>query len=1194
MPGTVTKLPRVNSNVHDSNIRGLSQLLTDAGKNVSIPTLNVLENQKCIVVITFFPASVSNCESPRMLESCTLEFTRGNFVPAVPGMANPMIQAGDMIVGWTSGTPIRLSAGLTNQVLTIIGGVPSWQSPPAGMQNPMVANADLIIGGAAGAPARFPVGANGHVLTVSGGGLTWQSPAVSVNPSVNMVDFIVSADQPTPPVGHVSLSADATNGVGLTIADPTGSFTRLGDMGGGFVGVQFEGAGAEWFDVTSDGTEAWVGTKISQPIRLYSNDLTVMTIRPDGVTELNQGGIKFAQLPTVPTGVGSTYLYGRNDKRLYYINDTGIERPVDPVTTRGDLVIGSSAGVAERVGIGSSGQILTVSGLDVVWADPVGAHPMVATGDIIYGEASGVPTRLPVGTTGFVLTVVGGKPAWVTPSGMTNPMTQAGDIIFGGAVGLPTRLNIGAEGRYLSVSGGSPVWAVVPGFANPMTGVGDLIRGGTAGDPTRLAPGTNGHFLSLTGGIPTWTAAPGFANPMTTASDIIMGGASGVPTRLAKGTDTHVLTVTGGNVGWAAPSGGMTNPMTTPADIIVGGSAGAPTRLGIGANTQVLTVVAGVPTWQAPASGGMTNPMTTAGDIIVGGASGAANRLAKGADTQVLTLVAGTPAWQAPASGGMTNPMTGVGDLIRGGASGAATRLAPGTNGHILTLSSGIPAWLANAAMTNPMTTVEDIIKGGASGTPARVAKGTDGQILKVTAGVVGWAAETGFTNPMTTLGDVITGGASGAPGRLAIGTTGQVLTVTGGVPAWAVNAAMTNPMTTVGDIIRGGTSGAPTRLAKGTDGQFLSLVSGIPAWVTGLTNPMTTGGDIIVGAASGVPARLGIGSNGFVLTVVAGTPSWQVSTGLTNPMTGIGDMIVGGSAGAPTRLGAYLVSGAFLATGPSGPFWTTSPVVGNSLTISNITQGSVMFAGASGLVSQDNTNLFWDDTNNNLRLFGGTAGTSAQRVLALGLAAKPTSNPADTVQLGVVDWEGGPSASFCIYSEAGYSTTIGGGSANGGLLMTNGTVDLWLGLTAGGSTTLRTNTNHILSLGTNATERWHVLTSGHFQPAAHNLYDIGVDGLSEVRRIFTTDYIRCYNGASTTIIYPGTVTFSQSGANTHQWFYSGTVFGLYDIVQGWNIYFDQSHNCVIRCAGGAAARSIGHTAPDTAGAGWRYMLIQN
>ena len=44
----------------------------------------------------------------------------------------------------------------------------------------------------------------------------------------------------------------------------------------------------------------------------------------------------------------------------------------------------------------------------------------------------------------------------------------------------------------------------------------------------------------------------------------------------------------------------------------------------------------------------------------------------------------------------------------------------------------------------------------------------------------------------------------------------------------------------------------------------------------------------------------------------------------------------------------------------------------GKKLTLSDITIGSLVFAGTGGLVSQDNSNLFWDDTNNRLGI--GTA----------------------------------------------------------------------------------------------------------------------------------------------------------------------------------------------------------------------------
>jgi hypothetical protein len=48
-----------------------------------------------------------------------------------------------------------------------------------------------------------------------------------------------------------------------------------------------------------------------------------------------------------------------------------------------------------------------------------------------------------------------------------------------------------------------------------------------------------------------------------------------------------------------------------------------------------------------------------------------------------------------------------------------------------------------------------------------------------------------------------------------------------------------------------------------------------------------------------------------------------------------------------------------------------------NTLSIPTLTTGSVLFAGPSGLISQDNTNLFWDDANNFLGI-GPTGGPTA------------------------------------------------------------------------------------------------------------------------------------------------------------------------------------------------------------------------
>jgi hypothetical protein len=91
----------------------------------------------------------------------------------------------------------------------------------------------------------------------------------------------------------------------------------------------------------------------------------------------------------------------------------------------------------------------------------------------------------------------------------------------------------------------------------------------------------------------------GFSNPMTTIGDIIIGDTGGSPIRLAAGTNGHVLTLSGGSPVWAAGGGGggMTNPMTTIGDIIIGDSGGSPIRLGAGSNGQVLSLSSGSPVW---------------------------------------------------------------------------------------------------------------------------------------------------------------------------------------------------------------------------------------------------------------------------------------------------------------------------------------------------------------------------------------------------------------------------------------------------------------------------------------------------------------------------------------------------------------------------------------------------------------------
>jgi hypothetical protein len=86
---------------------------------------------------------------------------------------------------------------------------------------------------------------------------------------------------------------------------------------------------------------------------------------------------------------------------------------------------------------GSTGQVLSKASnadMDFVWsADAAGmTNPMTTNGDTIYGGASGAPTRLGIGSTGQVLTVASGIPSWASPAS-TSGLTQIASVSISSA-----------------------------------------------------------------------------------------------------------------------------------------------------------------------------------------------------------------------------------------------------------------------------------------------------------------------------------------------------------------------------------------------------------------------------------------------------------------------------------------------------------------------------------------------------------------------------------------------------------------------------------------------------------------------------------------------------------------------------------------------------------------------------------------
>jgi len=157
-------------------------------------------------------------------------------------LSNPMTTPGDMIYGITAGNPARLAIGTNGQQLTVVAGIPSWQTSTA-LANPMTAVGDIIIGGTSGNPTRLPIGSAGQVPLSNGTTVVWGS---APTPITTAGDLIVGGSGGVPARlgigangtvlgvsgGVLAYVAPGAGGQALIVGNPqTGSYTlQLSDF----------------------------------------------------------------------------------------------------------------------------------------------------------------------------------------------------------------------------------------------------------------------------------------------------------------------------------------------------------------------------------------------------------------------------------------------------------------------------------------------------------------------------------------------------------------------------------------------------------------------------------------------------------------------------------------------------------------------------------------------------------------------------------------------------------------------------------------------------------------------------------------------------------------------------------------------------------------------------------------------------
>ncbi|MDD5084364.1 MAG: tail fiber domain-containing protein, partial [Candidatus Moranbacteria bacterium] len=217
------------------------------------------------------------------------------------------------------------------------------------------------------------------------------------------------------------------------------------------------------------------------------------------------------------------------------------------------------------------------------------------------------------------------------------------------------------------------------------------------------------------------------------------------------------------------------------------------------------------------------------------------------------------------------------------------------------------------------------------------------------------------------------------------------------------------------GTVITSGNLSAITATGTIASGTWNGTAIGATYGGTGINTASSTGVPVISSGTWSVATTLGVAQGGTNASTVGSAGSLAYSTGSAYAFSAVG------------TTGRALISG-----GSGAPTWYAP------------TAGSVIFAGTSGILQQDNSSFFWDDTNNRL----GIGTTSPAAALSIYGTTNALRLSYDATNYATLSTASNGDISVASSNATESATIIGnGGAVSADVQFDGATADYYIGL---------------------------------------------------------------------------------------------------------------------------------------------------